>query len=358
MRRIEYLDYIKAVSIILVVFCHNVALSEDSILGNIMMAIAWAAVPNFFFVTGGLMHQSRNLNWRKHIYKIVHAYVILCVWKAIYLVFFSLIRDITFSKVDLIKYLFFFGDIPDVETSIMWFMYAYLSVLLFFPISYFLFRNGKEGKRILGFLVIILFIQGFFVPAVNYFFEIISMQTGRNLLQISISESVPFGGWPNMLFFYIIGAFLFQWRDRINWYLTEKVWRKYIPVILFVAGVGGLIFAKYCKTGLISWGNCYIESGYNKISTILLALGFYLILQNQRIGKARHFLAKYIGTITMGIYFIHRPILAWFKDLFGSYYEAYGSFGLNVLKTAVAMVICVLITMGMKKIPLVKELVK
>lgn len=29
-----------------------------------MMAIAWAAVPIFFFVTGGLMHQAQKLDWR------------------------------------------------------------------------------------------------------------------------------------------------------------------------------------------------------------------------------------------------------------------------------------------------------
>lgn len=39
-KRIEYLDFIKANAIMLVVFCHKVALSDSSILGNIMMAVA------------------------------------------------------------------------------------------------------------------------------------------------------------------------------------------------------------------------------------------------------------------------------------------------------------------------------
>lgn len=358
-KRIEYLDFIKAISIMLVVFCHKVALSDESVLGNLMMAIAWAAVPNFFFVTGGLMHQSRNLDWKKHIYKIVHAYAVLCIWKVIYLIFFSFVRDISYSKVELVKYIFLSDEIKGVETNMMWFMYAYIAVLIFFPISYYLFKvEGKEGKRILGFVLGILFIYSFWVSAVNFFFENWSRLTGQNLLQISISRFIPFGGYSNMVFFFIAGAFLFQYRDKINCYIEEKVWRKWIPILLFAAGTGGLVFIKYCDTGLISWGGSYISSGYSRVSTVLIAFGLYFILERLKIGKVGHFLAKYVGTATMGIYFIHRPILVLFQDQFHRYYETYGSFGLNILKTVIAVAICTLIVMIVKKIPLVKELVK
>ena len=44
-KRIEYFDTIKGIAIVLVVFCHYVVLSNDSFGGNIMMSLAWAAVP-------------------------------------------------------------------------------------------------------------------------------------------------------------------------------------------------------------------------------------------------------------------------------------------------------------------------
>lgn len=357
-KRIEYLDFIKANAIMLVVFCHKVALSDSSILGNIMMAVAWAAVPNFFFVMGGLMHQAKKLDWKKHIHRILHAYAVLCIWKVIYLIFFSLVREVSYSKVELIKYIFLTDEIKNVETNMMWFMYAYLAVLIFFPVSYYLFKGEKEGKRILGFVLIVLFIQSFLISAVNFLFENWSAITGRNLLQISISRFVPFGGYSNMVFFFIAGAFLFQYRDKINCWIEEKAWRKWIPFLLFVAGTAGLVFIKYCETGLISWGGVYISAGYNRVSTVLIAFGLYFILQSWKIGKVGHFLAKYVGTATMGIYFVHRPILVLFENQFQKYYEIYGSFGLNVLKTVAAVVICVLVIMVVKKIPVVKELVK
>lgn len=131
--RIEYLDLLKGISIILVVFCHKVTLPSDTILGNIIMAMAWAAVPNFFFVTGGLMHQSKELKWKKYLNKLLRAYIVLCVWKLLYLLFYSTFQEVTFSKTDLIEYLFVFGDISGVDAGHIWFMYAYLFVLLFLP---------------------------------------------------------------------------------------------------------------------------------------------------------------------------------------------------------------------------------
>ena len=342
----------------LVVFCHKVALSDESVTGNIMMAIAWAAVPNFFFVTGGLMHQSGNLDWKKHIYKIVHAYTVLCVWKVIYLIFFSLVREVSFSKVELVKYIFLSSEIKGVETNMMWFMYAYIAVLIFFPISYYLFRGGDDGKKALGFVSVVLFIYSFGINAINFIFENLSRLTGLNQLEISISKFVPFGGYSNMVFFFITGAFLFQYRDKINSWFEEKAWRKWIPVLLFAGGATGLVLIKYCDTGLISWGGVYLSSGYSRISTVLIAFGLYFILVRWKIGKAGSFLARYVGTATMGIYFIHRPILVLFQDYFRDYYETYGSLGLNILKTVIAVAISTLITVAVKKIPFAKELVK
>ena len=356
--RIEYLDFIKAISIILVVFCHQVALSNDTIIGNIIMAMAWAAVPNFFFVTGGLLHQTQSLNWKKHIYRIIHTYTILCIWKIIYLIFFFFVKDISFSKVDLIKYIFLFDNIQNVESGLMWFMYAYLTVLIFFPISYYLFKNKNEGQKTLGFVLIVLFLKSFLVTAINFLFKHWSLQTGRNLLEISISKIMPFGEYSNMLFFFITGAFLLQYRDKINNYIENKPQRKLIPPLLFITGLAGLVFIKYCDTGLISWGGYYITAGYSRLSTVLMSFGLYLILQNWKMRKPEHILAKYVGTTTMGIYYIHVLLLVCFKNYFHTYYQVYGSLGLNVLKTVFAVIICAIITIFFKKIPLVKNLVK
>lgn len=50
--RIYYLDFLKAIAITLVVFCHYVWIPDNSFLGNVLMLLAWSAVPCFFMVNG------------------------------------------------------------------------------------------------------------------------------------------------------------------------------------------------------------------------------------------------------------------------------------------------------------------
>ena len=52
MLRFAFLDFIKAISIALVVFCHYVMIPSESVAGNILMLLAWGAVPCFFMCSG------------------------------------------------------------------------------------------------------------------------------------------------------------------------------------------------------------------------------------------------------------------------------------------------------------------
>lgn len=356
--RIEYLDLLKGISIILVVFCHKVTLSSDTILGNIIMATAWAAVPNFFFVTGGLMHQSKELKWEKYLKKVFRAYVILCIWKLLYLLFYSTFQEITFSKIDLVKYLFMFGDISGVETGHLWFMYAYLFVLLFYPISWFLFKNEKDGHPILIFLLVILFAGSILVTSCNFIFKVISDLTGIGQLTISVLAVFPFGRYGNMLFFFIAGGFLLFYREKIKKVMDTRNLNLCFPILTIIIGTLGLVFVKHYETGTFTWNNTYLTNGYSRLMTVVLSLGLYLLIQNLPVKKAGRFLAKWFGTNTMGIYYLHMPLLVFSQVNLGPYFEEYYSFGANILKTFVALLICTGITLVLKRIPGLKVLVE
>ena len=51
--RIVYLDVLKGVSMLLVIYCHGVLLPYHSVVGNLMMTLAWGAVPCFVMASGG-----------------------------------------------------------------------------------------------------------------------------------------------------------------------------------------------------------------------------------------------------------------------------------------------------------------
>lgn len=50
--RLLYMDNLKGICILLVVFCHYTLLSGSSVVGNAIMTLAWAAVPCFMMITG------------------------------------------------------------------------------------------------------------------------------------------------------------------------------------------------------------------------------------------------------------------------------------------------------------------
>ena len=58
--RIVYLDVLKGVSMLLVIYCHGVLLPYHSVVGNLMMTLAWGAVPCFVMASGAVLHQSRH----------------------------------------------------------------------------------------------------------------------------------------------------------------------------------------------------------------------------------------------------------------------------------------------------------
>ena len=94
-KRIEYLDIVKVIAIFLVVFCHFVLLSE-SIPSNLFMSACWSGVPMFFMVNGALLF-TRPLNLKKHIYKTLTIYLVLVIWRLIYLLSIGAINHVPVS---------------------------------------------------------------------------------------------------------------------------------------------------------------------------------------------------------------------------------------------------------------------
>ena len=86
MLRFAFLDFVKAISIVLVVFCHYVLIPSESITGNILMLLAWGAVPCFFICSGYvLLHKEEPL--KQSLMRPVRAYAVFVAWKVLYLLF-------------------------------------------------------------------------------------------------------------------------------------------------------------------------------------------------------------------------------------------------------------------------------
>ena len=69
--RLVFLDDLKGLCILLVVFCHFVLLPADSVAGNIIMSICWVAVPCFIMTTGYLLHKKETFDWKRYFTRLV-----------------------------------------------------------------------------------------------------------------------------------------------------------------------------------------------------------------------------------------------------------------------------------------------
>lgn len=361
MKRVEWIDALKGVAILLVVFCHYVVLSENTIIGNIVMALAWAAVPCFMMASGAVMHQSKAFDWRKHFLKIGKTYAILCVWRLIYLLIHIRMRDICFGKAQLLRYLFFLTDMDGVDTGVMWYMNAYLVMLFLFPISRFLFcekfRGEYKGRGILLYVACLSAMGGIVVPSVNWGIERIC-----DFLQIErigmsgIVALMSFVNYANLLFYFLAGAFIFEYRE----WAKEKLSRyKVVLFPIICIGTMGLVLVKYVDSGLFVWGGVYLSEGYSHMMTAVISVGMFFLFMchEQEWQHVNCFLATYIGQHTMGIYYMHYILLAVCSTFIYPMIQNYYSFAMNVIKTMIVTTVCMAIVILLKRIPWVKNLV-
>jgi len=359
--RIEYLDVIKAIAISLVVFCHFPKLNDASLVGNLLMTLAWAAVPCFFLVTGGLLHRSETFDLKKYGKRLLRIYLIYVVWKALYLVYSALGMHISLTKAGLFNYLFLFGTLENVDTKSLWFMEAYLTVLVLYPVTQFLFHHGTDGRKILAAFGGVFAVSEFLLPGLIFVFGWLAETTGHNMPDLEpFRNLLPLTTYGNMVFFFIAGAYLFAYRDAIISWLHKSLGHRLLPVLLLVLGLADLLLLKWMQCGSFRWEGYYLNAGYgyNYFGTLVLSLGLYLLLfQIQKSTPLTRFLAGAVGVNTMGVYFLHYPLLHTITTVLGDTLAPYASLWLNLVQCVVVLAVCCVLTWILKKIPVIRHLV-
>lgn len=114
-KRIYYLDLMKSIAIISVVFYHGV-LPQITMTGTMkfysyyfLQAFAAVATPLFFFVNGFLLF-NKELDLHKHISRIIRMMVLTVIWGGITIISLMLIRKEILSVGEFLKTLWQFKE--------------------------------------------------------------------------------------------------------------------------------------------------------------------------------------------------------------------------------------------------------
>lgn len=361
-KRIDFFDALKAICIVLVLFCHFPLLPDKSLLGNIFMTIAWCAVPCFMMVTGSIMHRpEREFSWKKHLRNQLKIYTVICVWRIVYLAAICLGSKCSYDVKSIIQYVFLFMELEGIKTGVIWYMKVYFMIMCFYPATFLLFKNDK-GKKVLFYTMIICFVQGILIPSVDWLIGIMGV---TDFSIYGLEEAFPYqysfsGNTVNLLFYFLLGAFIYEYKDRIQYFFKSKSLNDYLPYVIFFCSVLALMLIKFNTTHSFLWGGVYLTSGYKRTSTLFLSFSVYVISLrwSRKYMKSAKFLSSQIGRYTLGVFYLHYILLAGLKEFLYPYLEKYYSFGLNCIKTVLILIICLIVTRIGRKIPLLSVLFK
>lgn len=351
--KIQYLNLIKAISIFLVVFCHIVILKFDGVIDNICMLICWIAVPCFFLVNGAIL-LNKKLDLKKHYKKVLIIYLVNVVWRLIYLiiyVFFLNLNLNSISKIEIFKYLFLFQNLNPINISHFYFIEIILAIYLIFPIIHTCYNSGKEGKRNLFLVIITIFLFTYFINAINFFGKYIIKDSRISL--DGLNKIFIFGNYAKFLVYFVLGGFLHLYKDKIH--NIKKI--NLICIIAIIISLMMLILEKYIINKTFAWKGIYLQNGYDKISTFAMSISFFILLQNLNFkNKIVSTIIDEIGTSTLGIFYIHIPILVLLKEYLYDYI-VYKGVLINFIKTIVVIIISYIIIKILRKIPVLKKIV-
>lgn len=371
------LDFLKAVAILLVVCFHNVQLNPASIADSIFMLLCGAAVPCFFLVSGALFFRQR-FSMEKHIRRTIRFYLVMVAWRIIYLlIYHHLGAPLSGSLRPLLSYLFLFQSLDGVETSHFWFMDAMLTVMLLAPV---LKLCMDEHRKLAYYLMALMFLFNQLVADGNLLFALIARLTGKGAWEVSaFAEISPFSfRYSNYMLYYMLGAVLMEYQEkrltecqepRLAESLSAKLrsLRPHpllTPCLMMAAGLGGLVLIKYLQSGTFRWQGLHITSAYYWVSTMLLACGMFLLVTqnwNRWICPAeptprKHFcplvwFADTVGTSTLGIFYLHIPLIFLLRPVLFEPLAQYNGWLLNLVESLlVVRIACWIIWIG-RKIP-------
>lgn len=355
--RFIYLDFIKVLAIYLVCFYHFNKISINFLskpsfltyLGYFIKGIASTGVPLFFMVNGALM-LNRNYDLTKHIKKIITIIILTIAWAIITLLMLAYIGGYSYSITEFINALW---TLEKGTISHLWFLQALVCVYILFPLIKEVY--DKRDKSLLKYIMAVVFIFTFGNVLLNIISNFIEVIMGTNYMTSSRFNffdrfSMFRGSYAYTIVYFILGAILIE---------KLKNGMKVKPMTMIALFIVSMI-ALFSYGVMMSYSNERIYdtvwNGYDTIMTLLICISIFVLsfLAENKMDKISNVM-RLIGENTLGIYFVHRMVGSVLKI----YYKTLSfstSILFNLLLAAVIVVISLLITLILKRVPIVKLL--
>ena len=309
--RLLYLDFLRSLAIILVVFCHAIELFYPSsynhtlsvsqmsfYIQTLFYLLSRLGVPIFLMITGVLMINSKEINinlfYKKYLLPLL---LITELWIILNNLFYSFIFKIDLDVTSIINQMLFLEPLMMKQ---MWYMPLILGIYLFIPFI----KLGIEkytNDKIIFIPLCLGIITYFLIPTINILINAYSPESITRSMNLDLSFIGGIGG-----IYIFTGYFLNKFKIHFN------------TIILFLLFTITLLINVYCLLYLRSSSYEYSNYiWYSNFFTYLSSMSLFLIIKNI-IGYS--FCIKiifYISKISFAIFLIHMIILTFLFQNFG-----------------------------------------
>lgn len=299
-------------------------------------------VPIFFMISGSLL-LSKDTSYKDLFFKRILriAAALLC---ASFVAYIMLYCRKNFSSFSLI---YFFRKLLSGEIVVAyWYLYAYLGFLAALPL---LRRIAKQFSHGDFFLIIgIHFFFSTFMPLFNYII------TNIGISHVSITSDFSAPLMTIKAFFYpLIGYYIDQVFD------INKLHRKHLWLISGIALIGIAIssFFTYHQGIASGYTQDFVQTFDYIIAIAVFLLVKYLFINVKAIRNSNliNKAITLVGSLTFGIYLMD-PVLKVVGERFDAIVTTSDPILYSVIWCLFSMTLCGIVTFGLKKIPIVKNI--
>lgn len=363
--RYDHIDLLEFVAMLFVIIYHGTTAPFDFIeyegvipyINYLVRPILSVCVPLFFLANGYLL-LGKPLNLKKHVVKTVKIIIITVIWRILTVASLLLLMPGNERGYSIREYCMEVLRADQGYISHLWFMGALVCIYIFFPLLKIVY---DKNLKIFIYFICVCAIMTFGNKLINMLMTLISVVFMGN---IGGAEDInyfnmfnPFAGMCGYTLVYFgIGGLLYYVQNQIK----EKIDLKHncmavfgiICMVLLSAGWGIFRSRESGDVWDIVW------NGYDTLFTLGNVLLIYFLSLNYRPtagNKAAHFI-QVISCNTLGIYFLHviilYPTLVYIKNI-----PLFCNVGMNIVYALMVMCMSVLLTLIIKKIAWVRELV-
>lgn len=344
MKKKYYLEVIRILAVLLVMFNHSAAYMSFANLSGLQYVISFvlslickAAVPLFYMVSGTLLlgkNESFKELFKKRIVRII---VVIVIFSTLYYLKLVLRGQAEFAPLQ-----FIFGLPFDVVYLSYWYLYSYLGILVILPILRPLAQN--MSKNTVWYLIALQVIMESVMGTLSFF--------GYRTL----CGYFGFGGlFQSVIFYPLIGYGLDKYMVEEKFWSEKNIFRN-VACVLVTAVAWRMVYVDSLNNG--AYREMHLGT-WVPLITIVLFMDMKLLVKEECISEKAKRILGTIGGCTFGIYLLDPFIGAGGKlDVIYQKLMPYiGFIPAFLVEIAFIFVVRTILVWIMKKLPILRKVI-